>query len=58
MPIGLYRIPMGWGDQHSVLVDYGSERLEISESRYRENGYRPRFDELPWQDEDERAQDA
>lgn len=44
MPTGFFRIPMGWGDQHSVLVDYGSERLEIAEDRYCEKGYLPRFD--------------
>jgi hypothetical protein len=39
---------MGWGDQNSVLVDYGINRIEIAEERYRESRYEPPFEDLPW----------
>jgi hypothetical protein len=48
---GVYRIRMGWGTQHSVMVDYGNTQMEISEEKYRENGYEPPFETLHWKDE-------
>jgi hypothetical protein len=42
------------GDQHSARVRYDEhQELDISESRYRERGYKPSFDELPWKEETE-----
>jgi hypothetical protein len=53
-PRGIYRERNGWGDQHSARVKYDEhQELDISESRYRERGYKPSFDELPWKEETE-----
>jgi hypothetical protein len=54
MPRGVYRIRDGWVTQHSVLVDFGTSTLkEVSESQYRDEGYQPPFEQLPWKMEDE-----
>jgi hypothetical protein len=51
---GLYRKRNGWGDQHSVRVKYdGAVELEVPEAFYREEGWQPPADELPWHDESE-----
>jgi hypothetical protein len=51
-PRGIYRKRNGWGDQHSAHVKYDErQELDISESRYRERGYKPPFDKLPWKEE-------
>ena len=51
-PRGIYRERNGWGDQHSARVKYDEhQELDMSESRYRERGYKPPFDELPWKDD-------
>ncbi len=47
-PHGIYRERKGFGDQDSALVDYGNTRLDVPEDRYRESGYEPPFDKLPW----------
>jgi hypothetical protein len=53
-PRGIYRERNGWDDQHSARVRYDEhQELDMSESRYRERGYNPPFDELPWKDETE-----
>jgi len=53
-PRGIYRERNGWGDQHSVRVRYDEhQELDLAESRYRERGYKPPFDELPWKNETE-----
>lgn len=50
MPVGLARINMGWGTQHSAVVLYeGGRSLEIPEETYRAAGYTPPFDQLKWQ---------
>jgi hypothetical protein len=49
-PRGIYREEKGWVTQHSVLVDYGTTRFEISEEKYRQAGYEPAFEQLPWKD--------
>jgi hypothetical protein len=54
-PRGIYRERNGWGNQHSVRVRERQE-LDVPEDRYRERGYQPPFNELPWLDE--RADDA
>ncbi len=51
-PKGLYRERNGWGAQHSARVKYDEhQELDVPEDRYRERGYQPPFDELPWKDE-------
>jgi hypothetical protein len=51
MPTGLYRVREGWGNEHSVCVEYADgTRLEIGESLYRIKGCQPPLDELPWKD--------
>lgn len=50
-PRGIYRERNGWGNQHSVLVDYGKHQMDVPEEKYRANGYQPPFDELPWKGE-------
>jgi hypothetical protein len=50
---GLYRKRNAWGEQeHGVRVKYdGAVELEVPESFYREQGWQPPCDELPWHDE-------
>ena len=51
-PRGIYRERYGWGNQHSAHVKYDEhQELDVSEDRYRERGYQPPFDKLPWKDE-------
>ena len=51
-PRGLYRERNGWGNQHSARVKYDEhQELDLPEDRYRERGYQPPFNELPWRDE-------
>lgn len=52
MATGIVRVRNGWANQHSVIVLYddGKEQ-EVPETRYREAGYSPRFEQLPWRDE-------
>jgi hypothetical protein len=51
-PKGLFRERNGWGDQHSVRVKYDErQEIDLAEDRYRERGYQPPFDELPWKDD-------
>ena len=46
---GMYRKRDGWSDQHSVRVKYdGTVELEVPEKFYKEKGWQPLFDELPW----------
>jgi len=45
----MYRKRDGWSDQHSVRVKYdGTVELEVPEKFYKEKGWQPLFDELPW----------
>jgi len=54
MPRGLYRVRDGWVTQHSVLVEVDdSTPKEMPERQYREKGYQPPFEQLPWKMEDE-----
>jgi hypothetical protein len=44
-PRGLYRERIGWGDKHSARVRYDEhQELDMSESRYRERGYKSPFE--------------
>ena len=36
------------GLEDGVWITDGKNGFEIPESRYRENGYKPRVEELPW----------
>jgi hypothetical protein len=47
---GLFRIKDGWreGEDSAVLGSQGGIYVEISEHDYREQGYAPLFDDLPW----------
>jgi len=56
---GLYRKRNGWGDQHSVRVKYdGALELEVPESFYREEGWQPPVDDLPWHGESANTPEA
>jgi hypothetical protein len=49
---GLFKIKMGFITQHCVRLmfePYGP--FEVAEDHYRQQGYEPEFDALPWQDE-------
>ena len=48
----MYKKRDGWSDQHSVRVKYdGCVELEVPEKWYKEKGWKPLFDDLPWADE-------
>jgi hypothetical protein len=49
-PCGLYRIKSPPPDENDVMVEDGPSHL-LSETLYREQGYRPPFEDLPWADE-------
>ena len=50
---GIYRIRNPEPDEHDVMVNgvSGSSGHPMRESLYRERGYSPPFEELPWADE-------
>jgi hypothetical protein len=52
---GLYRIKNGWrnGEASAILGSRSGLTVEISEHDYRDLGYRPAFDDLPWRESDE-----
>ena len=50
LPKGLYREIDGW-----VQVDYGTIRVSIPRKKYEVSGYEPPYDQLPMQDEYEKA---
>jgi hypothetical protein len=51
-PRGVYRERNGWGTQHCARVKYDeAQELDVSEERYRDRGYLPPFEQLPWKDE-------
>ena len=48
---GHYRIKGGFGGENSVCLRYpDGKELEISESQYRDMGFRPLFEQLDWRD--------
>jgi hypothetical protein len=47
---GLYRIKSPPPNEHDAMLEGGSGRL-LPETAYREHGYWPPFEELPWADE-------
>ena len=45
-PRGVYRERNEWGNgQNSVVVDYGTSHFDVTEDKYREDGYQPPFEE-------------
>jgi hypothetical protein len=52
-PRGIHRERNGWSNhEHSARVRYDEhQELDVSERLYRERGYHPPFEELPWLDE-------
>lgn len=46
MATGLYRIK---GNPNSAQVLYGNNAMPIPESKYRNEGYQPPFEALPWE---------
>ena len=49
MTRGIYRELNGWGNQHSARIRYDDgDEVDLSEDRYRAQGYDPPFDKLPW----------
>jgi hypothetical protein len=57
-PRGIYRERNGWNDQDCVRVKYDErQELDVPVDHYRERGYQPPFDELPWK-ESEAANDV
>jgi hypothetical protein len=48
MAQGICKIVNGWGNQDSAWIRYSDGKtLEITEDRYRTNGYQPPFEDLP-----------
>jgi len=47
-PRGIYRDRLAEGVQHLILVDYGPHRMYVLEMIYREMGYQPHTERLPW----------
>jgi hypothetical protein len=47
-PRGVYRTQGEVGLPNTVLLEYGALGFNISEQEYRDNGYQPNFDGLPW----------
>ena len=51
-PRGVYRERNEWRNgQNSVVVNYGTSHFDVTEDKYREDGYQPPFEELPWKPE-------
>jgi hypothetical protein len=49
MTHGIYRVRNGWGAQNSAHIRYDDgDEEELSEDRYRAQGYDPPFDKLSW----------
>lgn len=53
---GLYREKEGWGSQDSARITDDTIGMDVSEAQYRERGYQPPFDKLPWKHEYDTAQ--
>ncbi len=47
-PQGRYRIQGDKGHPSIAFVEIGRIGIEIPEQEYRDRGYEPDFDELPW----------
>lgn len=47
-PQGRYRSEGESGQPNTAFVEIGTIGLDITEQEYRDKGYEPDFDELPW----------
>ena len=47
-PRGIYRDRLAEGLQRLILVDYGTRRMYVLETTYRDMGYQPHTERLPW----------
>lgn len=50
-PRGVYRTQGEIGKPNTVLLESGTLGFYIPEQEYRDNGYKPDFDDLPWSHE-------
>ena len=50
-PLGIYRVKRPEGMEDDVWIEDSGVGLHVSESRYRDRGYQPNFDNLPWRTE-------
>lgn len=51
-PRGIYRERNSWHGQDSAHVKYDEhQELDLPEDRYRERGYQPPFEDLPWKED-------
>ena len=59
MTRGIYRTKTKEGGACYVHVEYVTPAtMEVPEQRYRDKGYRPEFDKLPWKEEYDAAEAA
>lgn len=47
-PRGVYRTQGENGKPNTVLLESGTLGFDITEQEYRDNGYQPAFEDLPW----------
>jgi hypothetical protein len=47
-PQGRYRIQGEKGQPNMAFLEIGRIGVEVTEQEYRDRGYEPDFDELPW----------
>jgi hypothetical protein len=50
-PRGVYRTQGEGGKPNTVLLESGTLGFDIPEQEYRENKYKPDFEDLPWSHE-------
>lgn len=50
-PRGVYRTQGENGKPNTVLLESGTLGFDIPEQEYRDSGYKPSFDDLPWSHE-------
>ena len=55
---GLYRELVGEGGVVAVLVQYDKDRFAMPEALYRQCGYEPPFEDLPWKHDDAKPAEA
>lgn len=51
-PIGKHRTKRPDGIEDDAWVEDDGVSMDIPESRYRERGYEPKFEDLPWLDQE------
>lgn len=55
-PRGVYRTEGVNGKPNTVLLESGTLGFDIPEQEYRDGGYKPDFDDLPWSHEHHAAE--